>query len=93
MPNTLDPAAIRLVNRALEVLKDKVKHDNCPRCEVFDWSVDPIAIDVIPLEGVPAHTPHSYFPGRILLLQIVCKNCGYTMFHNLRALGLAAGDE
>ncbi len=93
MPNTLEPAAIKLVNQALEVLKDKVKHNNCPRCDVFDWSVDPIAIDVIPIEGVPAHMPLSYFPGRILLLQIVCKNCGYTIFHNLNALGLAVPQE
>ena len=91
--NTLEPAAIKLVNQALEVLKGKVKNDKCPRCEVFDWSVDPIAIDVIPIEGVPAHMPLSYFPGRILLLQIVCKNCGYTMFHNLYALGLAIPEE
>ena len=55
MPNTLEPATLRLVNRALEVLKEKVKHDDCPRCDVFDWSVDAIAIDTIPIEGVPAH--------------------------------------
>jgi predicted nucleic-acid-binding Zn-ribbon protein len=93
MANTLEPAAIKLVNQALEVLKGKVKNDKCPRCEVFDWSVDPIAIDVTPIEGVPAHMPLSYFPGRILLLQIVCKNCGYTLFHNLYALGLAIPEE
>ena len=93
MSNTLGPAALKLVNQSLEILKDKVKHDACPRCDVFDWSVDPIAIDVIPIEGVPAHMPPSYFPGRILLLQVVCKNCGYTIFHNLHALGLAIPEE
>lgn len=93
MPNSLDPATLKLVTRALEVLKDKVKHDECPRCGVFDWSVDAIAIDTIPVEGLPAHTPLSYFPGRILLLQIVCKNCGYTMFHNLNTLGLAITEQ
>jgi predicted nucleic-acid-binding Zn-ribbon protein len=89
MSNPLEPEALKLVNRALEVLTDKVKHDKCPRCDVFDWSVDPIAINVIPIQGIPAHMPHAYFPGRILLIQIVCKNCGYTMFHNLNVLGLA----
>jgi predicted nucleic-acid-binding Zn-ribbon protein len=93
MPNTLDRETLRLVNQALEVLKGKVKNDNCPRCEVFDWSVDAIAIDTIPIAGVPAHLPNSYFPGKILVLQIVCKNCGYTMFHNLNALNLAVPPE
>ena len=93
MANTLEPAAIKLVTRALDVLKEKVKNDKCPRCDVFDWSVDPIAIDVIPIEGLPAQLPLSYFPGRILLLQIVCTNCGYTMFHNLNVLGLALPEE
>jgi predicted nucleic-acid-binding Zn-ribbon protein len=93
MPITLEPETLKLVTGALELLKGKVKHDHCPRCEVFDWSVDAIAIDVIPVQGLPAHTPLSYFPGKILLLQIVCKNCGYTMFHNLNALGLAVPQE
>jgi predicted nucleic-acid-binding Zn-ribbon protein len=89
MANTLKPNAIELVNKALEELASRVKNDKCPRCEVFDWSVDPIAIGVIPIEGVPARLPFSYFKGQIPLLQIVCKNCGYTMFHNLTPLGLA----
>lgn len=90
MPNPLDPEAIKLVNKALEVLKErKVTNDYCPRCGVFDWSVDPIAIGVIPLLGIPAHLPNSYFPEQIMALQIVCKNCGYTMLHNLNVLGLS----
>lgn len=94
MPNPLDPAAIKLINRALEVLKErKVTNDYCPRCGVSDWSVDPVAIGAIPLEGVPAHTPLAYYPEQIMALQVVCKNCGYTMFHNLKALGLTIADE
>jgi ribosomal protein S27AE len=94
MPNTLSPEAVKLVNRALEVLKErKVTNDFCPRCGVFDWNVDPIAIGVIPLQSVPAQMPGAYFPEQIMALQIVCKNCGYTMFQNLRALGLAAQTE
>jgi hypothetical protein len=90
MPNPLDPRAKLLVEKALEVLKTRnVTNDYCPRCETFDWSVDPIAINVIPVLGVPAVLASSYFPSQIALLQIICKNCGYTMFHNLRALGLA----
>ena len=86
----LDPEAIKLVNEALEVLKKRnVKNDYCPRCETFDWDVEPIAISVIPLKSVPATLPHAYFPAQIMVLQVVCKNCGYTMFHNLNVLGLA----
>jgi predicted nucleic-acid-binding Zn-ribbon protein len=86
----LTPEAIRLVETALEELKKRnVKNDYCPRCETFDWNVDPVAIPVTPLQGVPAATPQAYFPGFIPAIQIVCKNCGYIMFHNLNALGLA----
>ncbi len=90
MPNPLDPDAVKLVNRALEELKKRnVKNDYCPRCETFDWDVEPVAIKVIPLQGPTAGLPTSYVPEYITAIQIVCKNCGYTMFHNLRSLGLA----
>lgn len=90
MAKPLDPEAIKLVNQALEELKKRnVKNDYCPRCETFDWDVEPVAIKVIPLQGVPTRFPMSYFPGYITAIQIVCKNCGYTMLHNLNSLGLA----
>jgi hypothetical protein len=89
MATELNPEAVKLVNRVLEKLKErKVVHDYCPRCETFDWNVDPVAISVVPLQGVPAAMPYSYFPAHITVVQIVCKNCGYTMFHNLDVLGL-----
>jgi hypothetical protein len=85
----LDPDAVKLVEAALEKLKErKVTHDYCPRCDTFDWNVDPVAISVIPLRGVPAALPSAYFPTHTMALQIVCKNCGYTMLHNLNVLGL-----
>jgi hypothetical protein len=87
--NPLDPEAVKLVDAALAELKKRnVMHDYCPRCETFDWNVDPVAISVIPLRGVPVIFPSAYFPGYIMAIQIVCKNCGYTMFHNLNVLGL-----
>jgi ribosomal protein L37E len=86
----LDPEAVKLVDAAIEELKRRnATHDHCPRCDTLDWNVDPVAISVIPLRGMPAALPNSYFPAHIMAIQIVCKNCGYTMFHNLNILGLA----
>jgi hypothetical protein len=90
MSTPLDPEAEKLVERALAELKKRnVTQDYCPRCETFDWNVEPIAIGVTPLRGIPATLPVSYWPGQINALQFVCKNCGYTMFHNLNILDLA----
>lgn len=86
---TIDPEILKLIDKALEVLKTKAKHDYCPRCETFGWSVDAVAINIAPLRGIPASVPAAYFPAVIPALQLVCNNCGYTMFHNLRTLGLA----
>lgn len=86
----IDPEAVQLVDAALAELKRRnVTHDYCPRCDTFDWSVEPVAISVKPLRGVPTGLPSAYFPAEIMVIQIVCKNCGYTMFHNLNVLGLA----
>jgi predicted nucleic-acid-binding Zn-ribbon protein len=93
MATPLDPNAKKLVVQALEELKRRnVTADHCPRCGTFDWSVDPVAISVIPVEGLPARMKGSYIPAHIKVLQIVCTNCGYTMFHNLNVLGLSDSD-
>ncbi len=89
--NQLAPETVKLVERALEELKKRnVKNDYCPRCETFDWNVDAVAITVTPLQGIPATNPPAWFPAYIPAIQIVCKNCGYVMFHNLNTLGLAS---
>jgi len=88
--STLTPQAIELIEVALKELeKRNAKNDHCPRCDTFDWSVDAVAISVTPLQGIPASAPPAWFQAAIPALQIVCKNCGYTMFHNLHTLGLA----
>jgi hypothetical protein len=85
----LEPEAIKLVNAALEELKKRhVTNDFCPRCNTSNWNVEPIAITVIPLQRLPAALPMAYSPAHMLALQMVCSNCGYTMFHNLNVLGL-----
>lgn len=86
MPSELDPGAVKVVNSALQKLKELHVNDFCPRCSAFDWGVEPIAIQVIPLRG--PGLPSSYYPAHISLLQITCNRCGYTLFHNLKKLGL-----
>jgi len=88
--STVRAWVLRLIERALAELKKRnVKNDYCPRCETFDWNVDSVAITVTPIQGIPATAPSAWFPASIPAIQIVCKNCGYTMFHNLNTLGLA----
>lgn len=85
----LAPESLRLIEKGIEELKKKVKHDHCPRCDTFDWNVDAVAITITPLQGIPAAAPSAWFPSAIPALQLVCKNCGNTILHNLATLGLA----
>jgi hypothetical protein len=95
MPGSTEPPAVR-INRALALLKERgVLKDSCPRCNVFDWNVD---INDIPANSAMAHWSPTAYPTQsrysfnqefgpyMSLLSIVCKNCGYTMFHNMNIL-------
>jgi hypothetical protein len=83
------------IQKALEQIKARgVNNDYCPRCNHFDWNVD--------LLDIPANSAISRFPitggtyvqrpvweqatGALSVLSIVCKNCGYTIFHTLNVL-------
>lgn len=77
------------IARAMKALQERgVKHDYCPRCEKLDWNVD--------LLEIPANSALSFrglltFPGGsvsgyLSLLAVVCRNCGYSLFHNLEVL-------
>ena len=89
VPRPLSPQVEAVVNRALEVLQERnVKNDYCPRCNTSDWYVEINAIPAMALSasgtgGWIASGPSS---GYIPVLTVVCKNCGYTMFHNLNVL-------
>jgi hypothetical protein len=91
------------IKEAMDVLKQRgVKHDYCPRCETLDWNVDLIEVlaesSVSPLFKLsPLPSPNTNFnafygsssqSGVIPLMAVVCRNCGYTMFHNLDILGI-----
>jgi ribosomal protein S27AE len=90
MENQLSPEAVKLVEKALAELKNRgVIHDHCPRCETFDWGVEPVAVSVMPLTNSSALPLYAYSSrAHTSLLQITCKKCGYTMFHNLKTIGL-----
>ena len=81
------PSSVReRVDKVIEKLKERgATGDNCVRCGVFDWSVDFLQI---PASPVLAGTYIIMGPQSALLPVVcfVCKNCGYTMFHNLEVL-------
>jgi hypothetical protein len=90
---------IRIKN-ALEQMKARgVNDDYCPRCEKFDWNVDLLEIPVNSamsgLTGAVSLGPGSQTipvnswlqtTGALQVLSIVCKICGYTIFHTLNVL-------
>jgi hypothetical protein len=96
------PEVVQRVNEAIQRLRERgaLKDDRCPRCGTDNWDVDFIAIPSMPLPTgglnvrpnivlhVAVGPPSSYIPA----LMLVCTNCGNTLIHNLKALGLAGGE-
>ena len=88
------------IKKALEQMKARgVKDDYCPRCEKFDWSVDLLEIPVnSAMSRLPGAVtlgqgsqtipvpPWQQTTGALQVLSIVCKICGYTIFHTLNVL-------
>jgi hypothetical protein len=91
-------AQMRLQGFIDELKNRGVTNDNCPRCNVFDWSVDFLEIAARPAIANPTIPPQpgvvqSNFGfaqpvplGFLSMACIACRNCGYTMFHNLNLL-------
>src|SRR5258708_1638612 len=79
------------IKEAMDRLKERgVKNDYCPRCEHLDWNVDIVEIpgrSAITTAVFPVLAPDN--PQYLSLLAVVCRNCGYTMFHNLDILGIS----
>ena len=85
------------IQQAIEELKRRgVSSDFCPRCNTSDWNVDLLEI---PADSALSRAGQQFHPtanvvayqqaiGVIPLLGIVCKNCGYSIFHNLNVLGV-----
>jgi predicted nucleic-acid-binding Zn-ribbon protein len=83
------------IQQALDELKKRgVESDYCPRCNTSDWNVDILEIpanSAMSRPGIPMFAPivaNQQATGVIPLLGIVCKNCGYAIFHNLNVLGV-----
>ena len=89
---TLD-SQIRTTTVVKELKNRGVSDDYCPRCGVFDWSVD-----FLELVARPAAYPSGGFldseltfnqplpSGFMRVVCFVCKNCGYAVFHDLSVL-------
>lgn len=89
---TISPATYAKIEEALKVVKERgAKDDYCPRCSSKNWLVDLLAIPAVPLPNPMLGVSLAYSPptGFIPVVAIMCANCGYTMFHNLAALGIA----
>jgi hypothetical protein len=79
------------IEEALKAVKERgAKDDYCPRCSSNNWLVDLLAIPAIALPNPMLRLSMAYSPptGYIPVVSIMCANCGYTMFHNLNALGI-----
>jgi hypothetical protein len=88
------------IEKAVAKLKTKgVENDNCPRCTVFDWNVDileipansllassPILGLISPKGAYFSQSPSHLATGVLSVLSLVCKNCGYSIFHNMSML-------
>ena len=85
----------------IEKLKQRgVRNDYCTRCNAFDWSVDFLELTARPASLRPGEYPpvgagrlytelqfqQPVPTGVIRVVCIVCKNCGYTIFHDLGVL-------
>jgi hypothetical protein len=96
------PEVVQRVNEAIQRLQERGarKDLRCPRCNTENWDVDFIAIPSVPLPKAGINVPRnvvmhvgigsasSYIPA----LTLVCTNCGNTIIHNLKMLGLLGGE-
>ena len=95
------PANQVRIQKAVEQMKARgVDDDRCPRCHIFDWNVDLLDIPVNSamsqprfvgivgqgMQSIPPLSPWEQTTGALAVLSLVCKNCGYTIFHTLNVL-------
>lgn len=85
------------IERALAKLRERgVTNDFCPRCNTHDWNVDVLQIPANSGMSSGFGSAREAFSaalvgrtaGILQILGLVCKNCGYSIFHNLDVLGV-----
>jgi hypothetical protein len=86
-------AQVRITKALQEIKARGVEDDYCPRCKAFDWNVDLLEIPANSeltkpaISGAYTSAPvWQQATGTLNVLSIICKNCGYTMFHTLNVL-------
>jgi predicted nucleic-acid-binding Zn-ribbon protein len=93
-----DESTVR-IQTAIKTMKERVKDDRCPRCGAPDWSYDLVHIPATSERveqsknssfGVTREVVRLSSPDRstetLSFLSIVCKKCGYAIFHDLKIL-------
>lgn len=105
-PNIPKPPSLSARIRIQQVITElrkrgvNVDRDRCPRCNREQFNVDILQIPVrslMSLSALPPPPTGNYVwsgqtTGSISVFAVVCTNCGYTIFHNLNALGLDQGE-
>jgi hypothetical protein len=83
------------IQKAVDELKGRgVKSDHCPRCDTADWNMDLIEVSARSPLAIPSgqlfprSSDYQQAGGFIPLLGMVCKNCGFVLFHDLHVLGV-----
>jgi hypothetical protein len=83
------------IQRGIEELKRRgIKSDNCPRCNTAGWTADLIEMSARSVQAIPGgqlfprSAAYDQAGGFIPLLEFICKNCGYAVFHDLNVLGI-----
>ena len=83
----------RIQKAIQEMHRRGVEDDRCPRCKHLDWKVDIVKVPAssevgwqpLVTQSVYAYTPTS--TGVFSLLSMICNNCGYAMWHDMKVLG------
>jgi hypothetical protein len=83
------------IQKGIEELKRRgVKTDNCPRCNTTVWTAGLIEMSARSAHAIPSgqlfprSSAYDQAGGFIPLLEFICKNCGYAVFHDLNILGV-----
>lgn len=78
----------------INTLRQRGMSGDCPMCKKNDWVIQeaPVSMPVYEIRG--ENEGKVVAGGTTMpLAAMICKNCGYTSFHSLGALGLIRGNK